>query len=150
MSPWFFNINLKSLLGLVMKAKEFRHIKNYMGYNLISIPEALVLSSWLSKDGEAVLVDAGRKVNVFKWQMAIGIHLLKKLGIKKTFQVLKEGKEVSKQNALIRKMQDDGRFWTHTHNEFIDAVSASCMSVLKSFVTFRGVSDFVVAKKLKS
>ena len=103
--------------------------------------------SWLKPGGYAVLVDAGRIVNVLSWQIAIGWHLLRKYGLKKTLEIMHEGKEVSQQNAYIRKMQLSGDFWTHTHEEFLEAVRKAGFEILESNTTFRGVSDFVVARK---
>ena len=77
---------------------------------------------WLAPEGDAVLVNAGRIINVLDWQLAIGGRLLRKYGVKKTLQVFRKGKEVSRQNAYIRKMQKEGIFWTHSHQEFCQAV----------------------------
>ena len=102
---------------------------------------------WLQPGGYAVLVDAGRMVNVRNWQLAIGWHLLRNHGLKKTFQIMREGKEVSQQNAYIRDMQRKGKFWMHSHEEFCTTVRQAGFEVLSSHITFRGVSDFVVARK---
>ena len=103
--------------------------------------------NWLQPGGEAILVDAGRIVNVLSWQIAIGWHLLRSLGWQKTYQLLKEGKEVSRQNAYIRKMQIDGTFWTHSHKEFCKAVREAGFEILESGLTFRGCSDWIRARK---
>ncbi len=105
------------------------------------------MALWLKPGSKAVLVNAGRIVNVLSWQIAIGYHLVKEVGFARTLEILKEGKEVSKQNAIIRQMQKDGRFWTHSHQEFLDAVKDSGLVIEESYRTFRGVSDFVLARK---
>lgn len=102
---------------------------------------------WLEPGGEAVLVNAGRIVNVLDWQLAIGWHLLRKYGLKKMLEIMKEGKEVSRQNAYIRDLQKQGAYWTHTHDEFCRAVRAAGFEILSNKTCFRGVSDFVVARK---
>lgn len=103
--------------------------------------------SWLEPGGCAVLVNSGRVVNVWSWQLAIGWHLLKTYGLKKTLEIMRQGKEVSKQNAYIRDMQVRGEFWTHTHKEFCEAVQNAGFEILESKKTFRGISDFVVVRK---
>ncbi len=102
---------------------------------------------WLEPGGKAVLVDAGRMVKVFDWQRALGWHLLRQYGLRKTLEIFKEGKEVSRQNAYIRDMQEKGIFWTHSHEEFCQAVRDTGFEIELSKTCFRGISDFVVARK---
>ena len=103
---------------------------------------------WLEPGGYAVLVDAGRMLNILDWQVAIGWQLLRRYGFKKTVEVLKEGKEVSQQNAYIRDMQKKGTFWTHSHEEFCEAVEAAGFTLTHNTPTFRGYSDLVVVRKV--
>lgn len=105
------------------------------------------IHQWLKPGGEVILVDPGRIVNVLSWQIAIAYHMIRSLGLKKTFQIFRKGKEVSKQNALIRKMQLNGTYWTHSHEEFCTAVENAGFEVLEAGTTFRGVSDWVKARK---
>lgn len=102
---------------------------------------------WLKPGGHAVLVDAGRIMRVWDWQIAIGWHLLRKHGFRRTLEIFKEGKEVSRQNAHIRDMQKQGAFWTHTHEEFCEAVKSAGFEIIHSHPTYRGVSDLVVVRK---
>ena len=104
--------------------------------------------NWLVPRGEAILVNAGRIVNVLDWQLALSFHLIKTHGLRKTLEIFREGKEVSRQNAYIRKLQKEGKFWTHTHQEFIDAVAAAGFEIVEARKVFRGISDWVVARKL--
>ena len=106
-----------------------------------------MLFRWMAPGAEAVLVDAGRQVNVLSWQIAIGWHLFKTQGIKRSLEIMRSGKEVSRQNAYIREQQDKGVYWVHSHDEFVQAVRKAGFDVLDAEVTFRGVSDFVVARK---
>lgn len=112
-------------------------------------PEAVIgkMYDWLKPGGQAILVDAGRIVDVVSWKIAIGWHLFQNHGLKKMLNLMQEGKEISKQNNYIRKMQQKGTFWTHSHREFCESVEKAGFTILNSSVTFRGVSDFVVATK---
>lgn len=112
-------------------------------------PEKILKSMyrWLEPGGVGILVNAGRIVRVWDWQWAIGKHLLLKHGPKKTLDIMRQGKEVSKQNAYIREMQKNGTYWTHTHDEFVGAVQAAGFEVVEARTAFRGISDWVRVRK---
>lgn len=112
-------------------------------------PEAALkkIHDWLLPGGRAILVDAGRIVDVLSWKLAIGWYLFQNHGVKKMLHIMQEGKEISRQNTYIRNMQRKGIFWTHSHEDFCRSVEKAGFTIEKSSVTFRGVSDFVVATK---
>ena len=103
--------------------------------------------NWSSKNGKVILVDPGRTINVLGWQLAIGFHLIKNHGLPKALSIMKAGNEVSKQNKYLAKMQKEGKLWLHSHDEFCGHIEDTGFVIEKSFKTFRGISDFVVAKK---
>ena len=105
------------------------------------------LYRFLVPGGYGIFVDPGRIVNVLSWQLAIGSKMIKSYGIKKTLQIMKEGKEVSKQNKLISLQQKDGTYWTHSHEEFLQTVKEAGFSIISHGLTFRKLSDWVVVKK---
>jgi len=102
---------------------------------------------WLKPNGYGILVDPGRKVNVLDWQIAIGYQMIKKHGLRKTLNVLQEGKEVSKQNREISKLQEKGIYWKHSHEEFCEAITTASFNILEAGLTFRKISDIVVVTK---
>ena len=102
---------------------------------------------WLEPGGMGILVDPGRIVNVINWQLAIGWHLVSNYGLKRTLQIFKEAKPVSEQNRIIREMQKRGELWTHSHDEFCEAVSSAGFQIVESRTCFRGLSDMVVVSK---
>ena len=102
---------------------------------------------WLTPGGLGIFVDPGRPVRVLDWQIAIARRMIQAHGLRKTLQVMREGKEVSKQNRRAARMQAEGKFWTHSHAEFCEAVIDAGFKILEAHTTFRGISDFVVAKK---
>lgn len=102
---------------------------------------------WLRPGGKGVLVDPGRVVNVRRWQLAIGWHLLRSYGPARTLRIMQDGKIVSRQNRYIRSMQKRGELWTHSHEEFCDAVMQAGFRILESRLCFRGLSDLVVVCK---
>lgn len=102
---------------------------------------------WMEPGAKAILVDPGRIMNLFSWRLAIASHLVRNYGLRKTFKIFHEAKSVSKQNAYIRSMQQNGTYWTHTNDEFCGAVEQAGFEIEVSDTCFRGDCDFVVAVK---
>ena len=102
---------------------------------------------WLTPGGYGIFVDPGRPVRVRDWQIAIGKRMIQTYGLKKTLKIMREGKEVSKQNRRAAKMQASGAFWTHNHEEFCEAVEQAGFLIEEARTTFRGISDLVVVRK---
>ena len=102
---------------------------------------------WLEEGSPVVFLDPGRVMNVFAWKLAIGWHLLYTYGIKETLQIFQEAKVVSKQNAYIRTMQQNGTYWTHSHQEFCQAIQVAGFTIEKASKCFRGDCDLVFARK---
>lgn len=133
------------------------HMERSSLSNLISVhalyafphPEKILqnMYRWLQPGGKAVLVDAGRIVNVLDWQLALSWRLLIKYGPLKTWEIFRKGREVSRQNTYIRDMQQQGIFWSHTHEEFCQAVQDVGFEIIRSKPVFRGYSDLVVVRK---
>ena len=103
--------------------------------------------NWTKKEGYGLFVDPGRMVNVLKWQMAIGWRLLNDYGWKKTLELLNKGKEISFQNRQIRKAQANGTYWTHSHEEFCQAIEKAGFEIVESRYCFRKISDMVMARR---
>ena len=102
---------------------------------------------WLVPGAKVVLVDPGRIMNLFSWRFAIGKHLVKTYGIGKTLEIFNKAKAVGQQNRYIRKMQKEGVFWTHSHEEFVDTVQEIGFEVEHQEICFKGDCDLVVARK---
>ena len=105
------------------------------------------IHGWLKPGGYGIFVDPGRIVRVREWQLAIGWQMIRKYGLVKTLQVMREGKEISKQNRQISKYQVDGTYWTHTPEQFRQAVTSAGFKIIESRLCFRGISDMAVAVK---
>jgi ubiquinone/menaquinone biosynthesis C-methylase UbiE len=112
-------------------------------------PEAVLcrMHRWMKPGFRVILVDPGRVMKLFSWQVAIGRHLLKTYGLRKTIDIFKKAKVVSQQNKYIREMQKNKTYWTHTHEAFCTAVKAAGFQVESSALCFRGYCDMVVALK---
>ncbi|NET40109.1 MAG: class I SAM-dependent methyltransferase [Cyanothece sp. SIO1E1] len=105
------------------------------------------MHDWLSPGSPVVFLDPGRVMNVFSWRMAIGWHLISQYGIAQTLRIFKHAKVVGKQNAYIRQMQQSGKYWTHSHEEFCQAIEQAGFSIEKASICFRGDCDLVFARR---
>lgn len=105
------------------------------------------LYQWMEPGGYGIFVNPGRLVKVLDWQVAIGWQMIMKYGIKKTLQIMQEGREVSYQNKQISKLQRNGTYWMHSHQEFIEAVESAGFTIVKSKLCFRKISDMAVVVK---
>lgn len=102
---------------------------------------------WLAPGSSIVLIDAGRIMNVSSWTLALTWRLLRKYGLRTTLNVLGEAKAVSQQNAYIRENQQNGTFWTHSHEEFCEAVTTAGFQIEFAETCFRGDCDLIIARK---
>jgi SAM-dependent methyltransferase len=102
---------------------------------------------WLEPGGRAFLVDLGRVVDMGDWMRFFVAHLVRELGIVEAARLLWRGREIARQNRIIRARQLDGSYWTHSTPEFADAVRQAGFRVLREEPCNRGVSDLVVAEK---
>ena len=104
---------------------------------------------WVKPGGIGIFVDPGRTVNVLDWQLAIGWHMIKKYGFRKTFQLLREGKEISHQNRQISKLHAQGIYWKHSQEEFCSAIREAGFEIISAQYCFRNISDMVLWEKPK-
>ncbi|MEL6675988.1 MAG: methyltransferase domain-containing protein [Bacteroidota bacterium] len=102
---------------------------------------------WLEPGGIGLLVDPGRIVNVWEWQVAISAHLLKRYGLKRTLRIFQEARVVSEQNRLIRHQQRKGELWTHSPEAYRAAIQGAGFEIVESRMCFRGLSDLAVVRK---
>lgn len=102
---------------------------------------------WLAPNASAIIVDPGRIMSIVSWKMAIAKYLIKTHGLAKTLVIMREGRAVAKQNAYIRKMQQNGTFWTHSHEDFCRVFKQIGFRIELSKTCFRGDCDLVVIRK---
>ena len=102
---------------------------------------------WLEPGARAIIVDPGRVMSVLSWKIAIGWHLIKNYGIRKTLEILRESRSVGKQNEYIRDQQKNGNYWTHTHAGFCDAIRQTGFQIESSGIVFKGYCDLVMVRK---
>lgn len=103
--------------------------------------------TWMKPGAVGIFVDPGRPVKVREWQLAIGWQMIKKHGLRKTLELMKEGKEISYQNRQISKLQAQGIYWNHSHEAFRAAVEDAGFQIKEARLCFRKISDMVVVEK---
>lgn len=101
----------------------------------------------LETGARAIIVDPGRIMSLFSWKIAIGWHLIKNYGLRKSMEIFKESNAVGKQNKYIREQQKNGTYWTHSHAEFCDAVRQAGFQIESSDTIYKGECDIVIAVK---
>jgi ubiquinone/menaquinone biosynthesis C-methylase UbiE len=102
---------------------------------------------WLRPGGYLLACDPGRIVNVSDWAGFLLRASLARQGVWRTARLFYRGRAVARQNRLIAKAQKEGVYWTHSHAEFRAAIEAAGFDVQSARETYRGYSDFVVARK---
>ncbi len=105
------------------------------------------MHDWLVPGGQGIFVDPGRILKVADWQWAIGWRMLRQHGFIQTWRVMRAGKEISHQNRLISQYQADGTYWTHTTEEFLQAIASVGFEIVEHGTTFRKVSDWAIVRK---
>jgi ubiquinone/menaquinone biosynthesis C-methylase UbiE len=102
---------------------------------------------WLEPGGFLVACDAGREMNVLDWSWFLLRHSLRSHGLGQTVSLFRNTRVAAAENRKIGQEQRRGRYWTHELAEFRSAIELVGFEVLEAHVTYRGASDFVVARK---
>jgi ubiquinone/menaquinone biosynthesis C-methylase UbiE len=102
---------------------------------------------WLEPGGFLVACDAGRMMNVLAWSVFLLRHSLAAHGLAHTFSLFRSTRIAAAENRKIGREQRRGRYWTHDLREFRSAIERAGFEVQEAHVTYRGASDFVVARK---
>ncbi|MEL7120136.1 MAG: methyltransferase domain-containing protein [Bacteroidota bacterium] len=140
----------KDIEDVYMASNSLRAIISIHALYIFQDPKMVLtyMFNWLEFGGYAIFVDPGRVANMLNWQLAIGQHLIRKYGLRKTMEIMKQAREINDQNAYIRERQLRGELWTHSHQEFCEAVNEAGFTIISSKKTFRGISDLVIARKI--
>lgn len=102
----------------------------------------------LQPGGYVFLCNPGRILNITDWSKYFIKHLFQKHGFVATLQIVFRGRQIFKQNKIVRQLQLDGTYWTHSHEEFCDVVKNVGFKIIKAEKVFRDYSDLIVAIKL--
>jgi ubiquinone/menaquinone biosynthesis C-methylase UbiE len=105
------------------------------------------LNRWLAPGARVFLCDLGRELDLSDWRNYVVTNLVATEGWVKALKTLYKGREVIRQNRNIVRQQQSGRYWTHSHDEFLKAVKESGLKPLQTETVYRGYSDLVIAEK---
>ena len=109
--------------------------------------EALkTIRSWLCPGAPLFLCDLGRVVDLNDWRRFFFRHLRRQFGLLKAAMILWQGREIGRQNAVIRARQLDGTYWTHSLEEFTATVLDSGFDILETRTCNRDYSDLIIAR----
>ena len=105
------------------------------------------LFRWLRPGGIVFACDPGRIVNVAEWSAYLFGESCKQAGLAGTLSLFWKGRAALKQNRAIRRAQQRGDYWTHSHEAFRDVFAAAGFRILSSDTVYRGCSDLIVCQK---
>jgi len=105
------------------------------------------LNRWLAPGGHLFLCDLGRPLDLGDWSRYLFREIVQREGVRAALNRFWRGRVVAKANRLIRAAQRSGRYWVHSHEELVHAVSNAGFRVERSRVCYRGYSDLVSATR---
>lgn len=101
----------------------------------------------LKTDGKLLLVDFGRKQNTNDWLIYVVRNSLKRFGVRKTMEIVRNNWEIAKQNQRTTAAQNAGQYWVHETSELESALSDSGFSIDSIGTCYRGYSDIAICRK---
>lgn len=105
------------------------------------------IHSWLKPNGRFFVIDFGRKQNILDWTFYVFRESMKRHRLGRYIKVLKDNRELIKQNRQTTRGQDSGRYWLHSTAEFRDTLKSCGFEVDEVFPCYRGYSDLAVCRK---
>lgn len=105
------------------------------------------IADWLGPGGHCFLCDLGRPMRVGDWGLYLARQLISRHGPVQGTRLLWQARKLGTHNRQIAAEQRRGRYWTHTHDEFLGAVSGVGLDIAEHAVVYRGYSDLVVARR---
>ena len=100
----------------------------------------------LRPGGWLYLVDLGRPMDVADWRGYLFADLRRKHGLLGALRIFWQGREIARQNRIIREAQDSGTYWTHSGAELAELAAAAGFEIVRQDVVYRGYSDLLVCR----
>lgn len=124
-------------------------------HSLFSIPQPQdtlkrLVSEGLTEGAPVFLCDIGRKLNLDKWHEFMVSQLLHQFGVANTQQIFRDSRAVHQRQKEILKLQGEGVYWLHSHQEFQQAVKKMGLEIQEAKVVYLGDSDLVLARYQKA
>lgn len=102
---------------------------------------------WLKPNGYLFVCDLGRVLQIGDWAKYLFAEVMREHGFLKAVALFYKGRAVAEHNKLIAAAQRSGRYWVHSHTDFVGAFERAGFSILSSSEIYRGYSDIVLCKK---
>jgi ubiquinone/menaquinone biosynthesis C-methylase UbiE len=105
------------------------------------------IHSWLKPNGRFFVIDFGRKQKTLDWAVYMFRESIKRHRLRRYIKILKDNRELIKQNRQTTKGQDSGRYWLHSTAEFGKTLKSCGFRVEEVFPCYRGYSDLAICRK---
>lgn len=105
------------------------------------------LADWLEPGGHVLACDPGRVLDTGEWARYIFGATARRHGLLRAMRLYARAMAGLRQNRHIARRQAAGSYWLHSLAEFRAEFRAAGLEVTTAFVTYRGCSDLVVARK---
>ena len=102
---------------------------------------------WMKPGAYFFLIDLGRPMDVRDWSEYLISSNVKSRGLTATVGAFIRGRKAIGQNRLIRRQQDRGAYWLHTHEQLLAELEAAGFAVVRSETCYRGVCDLAICSK---
>lgn len=124
-------------------------------HSLFSIPRPqetlqLLVTKGLNEGAPVFLCDIGRKLNLDKWHEFMVSQLLHQFGVAKTQQIFRDSLAVHQRQKEIHRLQQEGVYWLHSHQEFQQAVKKMGLEIREAKIVYLGDSDLILARYQKA
>jgi ubiquinone/menaquinone biosynthesis C-methylase UbiE len=105
------------------------------------------LHGWLKPGAPVLLCNLGRQLQVSNWAKFLFKHVRARAGMYRAVELFVRGRQVARQNNHISKKQRLGEYWTHSPEQFCDAVKAAGFVVHSQLKLYRGCSDLILGTR---
>jgi ubiquinone/menaquinone biosynthesis C-methylase UbiE len=112
-------------------------------------PQIAILNKirrWLKPDGTLFIIDFGRKQSALDWGLHFLMNALRGRNVRKYFQFLLFGQQITKQALKGREAQEKGEYWMHSTQEFGEALNTAGFSLDHLDSCHRGYADIAIGR----
>ena len=104
----------------------------------------------LAPGGNAYFIDPGRYLDIRDWSGYLFKHLVRSRGLFSAVATFIRGLPVARANRAILRLQKEGVYWTHTTDQFGNALKEAGFKICQLDTCYRGYSDRAICKKTDS
>ena len=102
---------------------------------------------WLIPGGHLFVCDLGRVLDIGDWRTALLDDLRRRKGILWALLTFWRCRAVARHNRTIARLQREGRYWTHTLDDFSEVFVKAGFVIEQADTCYRGYSDLVICRR---